>query len=199
MIKNKKCIISILLIIPIALFFILKQDKEKKIIYYDVPVKQIIEKDPLNPCLSIKFTKPSKGETEYNDYIKENLFVKYLRFTLNKYINNNFAPCDKDCSFPGLYNGKHFEDTAYQDLQIYSPEILASKFIVLETEIAVGGGQSIVLMFKDFPDKLYYAWIYGEDEDYLDLRGFSEYDSPKTIEEIQKIFINQICDKSMGI
>lgn len=203
MIKKQNLLI-IVLIFCISLFLITnwssfnKKINQIKDTSYNQPIDVSQNNEPKSLCESVKFTQPKAEEIEYNEVIKNDPLVKYLRFTLDKYTTNDFSPCDENCTIPGLYRGKHFEDTAYGDLQNYSSQILKSKFIVLETETSSFGGQSIVLMFKDSPDKLYYAQIYGED-DYFDLRGFSEYTPPKTIEEVQEIFINQLCSEDMEI
>lgn len=151
------------------------------------------------PCKNIEFNIPSKEELDYNELIKEDPFVKYLRFTLNKFSDGDYIPCEDGCSVPGLFFSSHFEDSAYSELEQYDKEMLKSKFIVLQTDIAVGGGSSIVILFKEYPDWLYYAWVYSDSDDYFDLRDFHEYNLLKNIEDIQKIFINQICNEDMGI
>ncbi len=79
--------------------------------------------------------------------------------------------CD---GYYGTYQKKHCEDSAYNPMTgpaFFSEDsnFLRSKFIVLQTDIAPGGGESIILMFKDKPDKIFYAWVYNRDN-YYDYR-----------------------------
>lgn len=198
--------ISLLIIINWSSFY---KIKNKITNITDIPLSNNLDNNVLNSknntklslCETMEFTEPSAEEIGYNKLIKKDPFVKYLKFTLNKFANNDYSALNKSDSLPGLFLNQHFEDTAYSDLEKYSKEILKGEFIVLETNIAVGGGSSIVLMFKDYPDKLYYAWVYGDKDknnnDYFDLRAFNEYTPQQSIENIQKIFINQLCGDSM--
>lgn len=211
---KKQHILIITLIFCISLFIITnwssfnkKQNQVKNIT--DTPLSNNLNNDVLNSkdntrlslCETIRFTDPSIEEIEYTKAIKNDPFVQYLKFTLNKFADNDYSVLDESGSLPGLFLNQHFEDTAYSDLEKYNNEMLKGEFIILETDIAVGGGSSIILMFKDYPDKIYYAWIYRDKDeknnDYFDLRAFNEYNQSQNIEDVQKIFINQLCSDTL--
>lgn len=130
-------------------------------------------------CKEGSFAPPLEQEVAYDNEIRKNEFVQYLR----KALDSSIA-------------GDNFDLTNYSDY-------IKGKFIVLATSTAPGGGSSIILMFKDKPDKVFYAWVYDYLDGKYDLRGFMEYDLAKNeapnIQETQKSFINQLCDKDFGL
>ena len=157
-------------------------------------------------CKKGSFSPLIQQELDYDKKIKQDEFVKYLRRSLDDYLSMNYESCPKSgCEHKGLYNGRHYEDSAYNPnggLSVIDSAYLKSKFIVLETDIALGGGESILLMFKDAPDRVFYAWVYKYSDDGYDLRMFTEYnlaEDETDIEEIRKIYINQLCDEKTGI
>lgn len=157
-----------------------------------------------NICEIETFTPPLTSEITYNNKIKKDEFVGYLRRSLDDFLSSQYVPCVTASCSVGLSNGIHYADSVYNDVARVDPAYLRSKFIVLSTDVAPGGGESIVLMFKDRPDKMFYAWVYGrEGQDYFDLRGFSIYDPLKndapSIKDTQKIFINQLCNDEFGL
>lgn len=203
-------IIIILLITAIFVFFRIKEINKNN----NTDTKQSNTIDEINPIFATKeelcknktFTEPLEEEIKYDEEIRSNEFVKYLRRSLDDYSNNEYIPCNDTCKFYGLYQGQHFEDSAYSTYfktNIIDLEYLKSKFIVLQTDIAPGGGSSILILFKNRPDKVFYAWVYSNDGKYFDLRGFEEYfsdDLTRTdIENIQKVYINQICNEETGL
>lgn len=162
-----------------------------------------------NLCKSIKFTKPLEQEVKYNEEISQNNFIKYLRRSIDDFLNKEYENENKCSGYSGLYNGVHCADSVYdsdleQVLSTEGTDVLRGKIIILQTDIAPGGGMSVIFMFKNKPDKIYYAWVYGKgkEDGYYDLRAIHEYtgegDSPSVF-ETQRVFINQICDEQMGI
>jgi hypothetical protein len=169
-------------------------------------------------CSSISFSKPTADEIKYNTEISNDEFVQYLRRSINDFLDNNYVT--STCSYTGLLNGTHCADFAYEESNDHgsalfseSADVLSGKFIVLETDLAPGGGESIVLMFKNKPDEIFYAWVYdytnsgsaatGTVNGY-DLRELDQYtsdpgsDTP-TISETQHAYIDQLCSSKMGI
>ena len=137
-------------------------------------------------CATVQFTEPLKQEIDYNEEINKKGYIVYLRDTFNEMLIN-----------PKIYKSDEFilfPDTSY----------LQSKFIVLTTDYAPGGGYSVVLLFKDKPDRIFYAWVYEfhSTKDYY-LRSFKEYDTDEnnspSVGKSQRIFINQICNDEMGL
>lgn len=136
-------------------------------------------------CREGNFVAPLEQEIAFNESIKKDEFVQHLR----KMLDNPEAGIGLTTNFDNI--------TKYADY-------IKSKFIVLSTDIAAGGGESIVLMFKDRPDKVFYAWVYDyKNNSGYDLRGFTEYSLAKNeapdIDETQKLFSSQLCDKDFGI
>ena len=137
-------------------------------------------------CVTVQFTEPLKQEIDYNEDINKEGYIVYLRETFNEMLIN-----------PEIYKSDGlilFPDTSY----------LQSKFIVLNTDYAPGGGYSVVLLFKDKPDRIFYAWVYEfhSTKDYY-LRSFKEYDTDEnnspSVGKSQRIFINQICNDEIGL
>jgi hypothetical protein len=133
-------------------------------------------------------------------------------------LDNNYVT--STCSYTGLLNGTHCADFGYDEsndtgsaLFSESAGVLGGRFIVLETDPAPGGGESIVLMLKNQPDEIFYAWVYdytnsdsaatGTITGY-DLRALDQYtsepgsDTP-SISETQHAYIDQLCGPNMGI
>ena len=136
-------------------------------------------------CAVVQFTQPLQQEIDYNEDINKEGYIVYLRNTFNDMLINPEIYKDELILFP---------DTSY----------LQSKFIVLNTDYAPGGGYSVVLLFKDKPDRIFYAWVYEfhSTKDYY-LRSFKEYDTDEnnspSVGKSQRIFINQICNDEMGL
>ena len=137
-------------------------------------------------CATVQFTEPLQQEIDYSEEINKEGYIVYLRETFNEMLLN-----------PEIYKSDGlilFPDTSY----------LQSKFIVLSTDYAPGGGYSVVLLFKDKPDRFFYAWVYEfhSSKDYY-LRSFKEYDTDEnnspSVGKSQRIFINQICNNEMGL
>lgn len=172
-------------------------------------------------CMSGDFTRLLDQEVTFNKEIIKDKFVQYLRSTLNNWLSGEYGTINKPklsdkCEYGGLLRGVQCPDAVFTDASYGIPEIgeeyLKSKFIVLQTDPAPGGGESIVLMFKNKPDKIFYAWVYRYyDKDPLDpndihgfdLRALNEYglteNEAPSIEETQKMFINQLCNQETGI
>ena len=165
-------------------------------------IEKVIYHSNQDLCANIKFTPPLDQEIAYNEEIAKDEFVQYLRRAINDYLSSNYISYnDNTCNFSGLLDDKHCEDVAYDDLAEFI-DYLDSKFIVLQIDIAPGGGSSLIILFKNKPDKLFYAWVYGHGDGYFDLRGFQEHWSGEietSIEDIQRIFVNQICSEDVGI
>ena len=165
-------------------------------------IEKIIYHSNQDLCDSIEFTPLLDQEITYNKEIAKDEFVQYLRRTINDYLSNSYISYnDSRCSFSGLFDDKHCEDSAYDYLAEFK-DYLDSKFIVLQTDIAPGGGSSLIIVFKNKPDKLFYAWVYGHGNGYFDLRGFQEHlsgEDETSIEDMQHVLVNQICSEDAGI
>ncbi len=151
-------------------------------------------------CSSLSPQDPSPEENKINIQIKKDPFVKHLRKVLDAFLNGKTIPCqDSSC---------YSNDIAYYiESSEIDVEYLKGKFIVLQTDIAPGGGESIIVLFKDKPDQVFYVWVYGgkKGEKY-DVRGFNEFGklsekrlSKSDLQDTQKIFVNQICSDKFGI
>jgi len=153
-------------------------------------------------CNRINHTDPTAEEVKYNQEIAKDEFAGYLRRALDNFLGEKYINCGggDDCNNRGLFDNKQYPDSAYQDLQKINREYLSSKFIVLETDIALGGGESVVLLFKDKPDKLFCAWVYDyKNNRGYDLRTFEKCNKGYEIEKVQKTYINQLCNDEIGI
>ncbi len=157
-------------------------------------------------CLPGSYSPPTVAELSFDKRVAQDGFVTYLRQSLNAYLAKSYAACSAANCPLGLLDGVHYPDSAVSELDALPPEYkdyLQSKFVVLSTDIAPGGGESIVIIFKDKPDILFYAWVYGYHGHGFDLRGFSVYDPAKngapSILETQKTYIDQLCNEALGI
>lgn len=162
-------------------------------------------------CKPNAFTALLDQEVKFNQEIIEDKFIQHLRFAIDNFLNKKYESIEACGGYYGYYQGKYCEDSAYNPTTgpvffFEDNDFLRSKFIVLYADTASVGGMSINLMFKDKPDQIFCAWVYGRD-DYYDLRGFYNYNheaapnredvpSPR---EAQKIFINQLCNQEAGI
>jgi len=178
-------------------------------------------------CKAGTFTSPSSEEI--NHEIKDK-FALYLRTALNNWLSGKYGSATNpktsyECLHTGLLDGKQCPDGVYydanydpdgifeegdydNDLSKINQDYLKSQFIVLEEGPAATGGASILLIFKDKPDKVFYAWVYrylSEDDKIIgfDLRALEEYDVTKngapSLAETQDMFINQLCNDNFGI
>lgn len=169
-------------------------------------------------CKSGDFTNLLDQEITFNKEIAENKFVQYLRTTLNNWIAGKYGTINEPkfsdkCQYAGLLRGMQCPDSVFNSRNFDIPETpeeyFKSKFIVLETSRAPLGGESFFLIFKDKPDKVFYAWVYRyyetdpvdpNDIHGFDFRGFLEQNLTESdIEEIQKKAINQLCNQEVGI
>src|SRR3989344_9210150 len=168
-------------------------------------------------CKAGAFSSPLAQEIDFNKGVVKDRFVQYLRIALDNWLSRKYGTATKpetsyECLHTGLLDGKQCPDGAFDDgdyengLSKISQDYLKSKFVVLQTDPAPGGGESIVLIFKDKPDKAFYAWVYryweNDPLDPKDIRGFdlralNEYDLTEnqapSLQETQKMFINQLC------
>lgn len=157
-------------------------------------------------CQEGAFSAPSADEVDYNTLMSKDVFVQYIRTALDVFLSNTYATNTEGYDGPlGLVNGIHRKDTAYDDLLTIDKSYLSSKFIVLQSDTAPGGGAWIILIFKDIPDRVFHAWVYnyhnstGDHSDGFDLRAFGEQTERPSIETVQSAYINQLCDPSLGI
>jgi len=200
-----------------------------RIVSTPTPTPYTVAYSKTDLCKEGAFTSPSIQEVNYNKEIAQDKFVQYLRTAINNWLSGRYGsamnPKSSECSHYGLLDGKQCPDAVYYDAN-YDPDgifeegdydndlskigldYLESKFIILQTDPEPRGGKSIVLMFKNKPDKIFYAWIYGylgENNKIVgfDLRALNEYDlagnKAPSLGETQKVFINQLCNDSFGI
>ena len=99
----------------------------------------------------------------------------------------------------------------YNNISNYGPikylrekldERFKAKFILIQIGPAIGGGDLITFMLQERPYQLFDAWVYDYHNGTYDLRGFDLHelnDNEANIEEIQKGFIDQICNDAYGI
>lgn len=157
-------------------------------------------------CRDGAYESPSEQEIFYDEGIKKDAFVIHVRKALDAYLAKSFVPCADSTCVAGKVKGTHHPDSAVDDLDQLpadKSDYLKGKFIVLSTDIAPGGGESIVLMFKGKPDVLFYAWVYGYGGDGYDLRSFSVFEQTEENglkgKDIKKIYINQLCAQDFGL
>lgn len=218
----EKIILGLLItfiIVAVVLIWQTYKSTSKDFIATTDPIKVTVAHTNEELCKSGDFTTLLDEEIKFNQEISKDRFVQYLRIAFNNWLSGkyNSVPHPKTsykCLHTGLLKGKQCPDDIFvesnydDDLFKINLDYLKSKFIVLQTDPAVGGGESIVFMFKDKPDKIFYAWVYryrGGNEVIkgFDLRALKEYDLEKNeapnIMETQKIFINQLCSQEAGI
>src|SRR5680860_629467 len=188
-------VIILAIFVVIGLYFIFSYSTANK------TVTEETSNNKIQPtlCQTIPFSSPSEAEVSFNKSILEDSSVQYVRTALDVFLANSYVSCTTDDCASGLLNDVHYMDSANYELQNISSDYLKSKFIILSLDMSPGGGKSIVLMFKDMPDKLFYAWVYdyrdssGHNQGF-DLRGFNEYNLKNNgapdMETTQKSFIN---------
>lgn len=148
---------------------------EKSSIDKKIPVKPVAT--PVKEA--VKEAEFTKEQLEQYYKVYKNPFVKHVRKALNSCL-------DGDC--------KGYA-TLGQETEQYL-EYFKSKFVVLSINKALMGGQDMIIIFQDKPDKVFYAWVYKlageEDEDTYELRVFQEYDklNAKTVVKQFGKFIN---------
>ncbi|MCX6717295.1 MAG: hypothetical protein NTU76_01295 [Candidatus Taylorbacteria bacterium] len=150
-------------------------------------------------CRSLSPQNPLPNELKFKTQIKRDPFIKHLRKVLDAFLNGKTISCQGSSCYSN--------DIAYYiESSEIDAEYLKGQFIVLQTDIAPGGGESIIILFKDKPDQVFYVWVYGGKigEDY-DVRGFNEFGklsnkrlSDSDIQDAQKTFVNQICSDKFG-
>lgn len=210
----KKYFILLTLLVIVSLTFLIARKNQQKpfsAVVAGSTLQQIVTPAPATSqetlCKNNAFTAPLPSEITTNRLMAEDPYVQYLRTAINGYINSSYTTGGE---YNGLVDGVHHEDSVsvFGEIERIGEDYLKSKFIVLETDPAPFGGESIVLIFKDKPDQVFYAWVYdytdgkGHHQGY-DLRGFSVYDAAENgapdIQTTQKTYINQICDPDFGI
>ncbi|MFA6304366.1 MAG: membrane lipoprotein lipid attachment site-containing protein [Patescibacteria group bacterium] len=151
-------------------------------------------------CKTATFTPPLEQEIAYNNEIKQDEYVKYLRRSLDDYLSSNFSTQSRGF---GLIDGIHYADSAYGNFNMIDPAYLKSKFIVLSTDFNPFGGKGITLIFKNKPDRIFYAWVYRYIGVGYDLRDLSDYeklqDGSNGVKEVQAGAINQLCNDEFGL
>lgn len=195
-------------------------DEKTRNKFYDLANKVLLADEVLTAhskeefCKVNSFTAPLAQEMDFYKEVSKDDFVKYLRVALDNFLSGKYGTpthpkTSYECYDTGLINGVQCPDGAFDEgdyssgLSKIDQTYLKSKFIVLAVNDSAGGGKSIILLFKDKPDTVFYAWIYGYSENRgFDLRALDEYDLAKNeapnIIETQKIFINQICSPDIG-
>ncbi len=108
-------------------------------------------------CQKGAYTAPSQDEISYNQSIGEDPYVQYVRTAIKDFISNTYATGGQ---YSGFIDGAHYPDSAYGQLAATDKIYLHSKFIVLSEDTAPGGGKMVWLVFKNKPDKVFYAWVY---------------------------------------
>ena len=207
-------------VIILGVLFFIKENKSSPNPIPSPPTSTIAHlKDEL--CKVGAYSTPLAQEISFNEEVVKDRFVQYLRIALNNWLSGKYDTISNprlsnQCEYGGLVDGLQCPDTVFTDssygISKIEQDYLKSKFIVFQTDPAPFGGESIVLMFKDKPDKVFYAWVYRyydkDPSDPNDIRGFdlralNEYDLTEnkapSIEETQKMFINQLCNEGLGI
>jgi hypothetical protein len=200
--------IAALIIIAILLFWYKNKQNQAATLKLNSIVQQAII-PPLATsqetlCKAGTFTTPSPNEISHNQSMSEDVYVQYVRTAINYYLNNDYSTGAK---YNGLVDGVHNPDSAYTEFEAIDEDYLRSKFIVIATDTAPGGGEEIDLIFKDKPNQVFSASV----NDYTDSTGhihgfnlgdFSVYDSASNgaldMQTIQQAYINQICDPNFG-
>lgn len=155
-------------------------------------------------CKEVPFTAPTKDEIDLEKKVSQNKFVRYLRKSIDAFLNQSYISCEEDCLANELL-GPHYQDSAY-DFKLgpafQDTDYIKGRFILLEASGSIGGGMGLFILFKERPDKIFEAWVYGHDDsDKYDLRMFKEHElkEGQSMSEIQKAVINQICNQETGI
>jgi hypothetical protein len=128
-------------------------------------------------CKAGTYTTPSAEEKAYMSRMNRDKFVIQLRKEINDFLSGNASA------------------QISKILTRIPPEYLSSKFTVVETDIAPGGGESILLIFNSNPDRVFYAWVYAQPDTPYEVRALHElHDAEESdIVGTQKELINQIC------
>lgn len=127
---------------------------------------------------------PEQLQRYFNTY--KDPFVIALRRGLNGYLDGtNEGTDDPETLINGLGDMP-------SGLKNFSQDYYRSKFVVLSIDNSIIGGKEMYVIFKDKPDKIFWAWVYDnhiEDGlyDRYNLRGFAE--KPEMTEEVQTFLI----------
>lgn len=117
--------------------------------------------------------------------------VNALRTILNKYLNGETD---------GMYDQVLKEgdmDGSVCGLEAFDKKYYESKFIIWDTETAKYGGRITHVIFTDYPDKIFFTWVYniGDDENpEYELRSFCENGPREEKEEFTKMLKAMIAE-----
>jgi len=112
--------------------------------------------------------KNSKEAVEGYYKIYENPMVKYIRTTLNAYLQG-----DPQSIIPQLTKEKNEDANYIYGLDSFDKEYYNSKFVVILKEDYPYGGNQFTILFQDKSDRFFTAWIYEKPDKTYELRGFS--------------------------
>lgn len=137
-----------------------------------------------------------KYESVYHEYP-----VQYLRRVLDGYVTTNF---DGLCVMPPAITASETKENdinAKSGLNSFDEAYYKSKFIVWTyNKNKSGNGNDIMILFRDKPDRLFYAWVGRDSEGEICLLGFNSVDNnPKVLKDTIKSLNPSIYDTKYGI
>lgn len=157
--------------------------------------------------LFIYFTKKAEWKpTEENlinyEAVYHEFSVRFLRDALDAYVaNDSKSVCILDAAVY-KFNGKDkvFEGIT-SGLDAFDKSYYRSKFIVWSFTENSENGNNIMILFRDKPDRLFYAWVGRNPEGEICLMGFNSRDDTdkKALEKTIKSLKPSIYDTKYGI
>lgn len=113
-------------------------------------------------------------EVEEYEMVYKNPYVVYLRRAIDSYSAGDWKSNGiSEAAVTGIEM-----DGITSGLDSFDKEYFKSKFWVATIDSSVAGGKDIQIIFKDRPDKMFYAWVYklNTDGEEFELRGFNSRD-----------------------
>jgi len=138
----------------------------------------------------------ARYESVYHEYP-----VQYLRRALDGYVANNF---DGICMVPPAILASDGKKLGFEDslsgLSAFDEVYYKSKFIVWSYNDNKENGKDIMILFRDKPDRLFYAWVGRDLGGEICLLGFNSRDiDKKVLKNTIKTLKPSIYDERYGI
>lgn len=190
--KNKYIILIALLVVIFAIIFLFlkRVNTDNTQPNSEQDGQNIVEIENTESYISVPYLKFSFENKITQEHIYKNIFIEKIRIDLDNYLNgdNEIEAVDFDP------NTLYYEKCG---LPNFDKEIFKNKFIVLDVDINPMGGITTYFIFKNQPDKLYTAWVYGHDSsDDQRLRMFCQENiHPKEQQDFEN-FTNEIIKTS---
>lgn len=162
--KKNKTIYFVLILIAISvIFFMLYKNKGDS---QHLQSPHIIT--TLTPTIAVIHFTQAQLQEYYLSY--EDPYVIALRTALDGYLDGT----NKGMDDPQLVIKADKREGYIDGLSSFSKNYYKSKFIVYAIEDSLAGGKQIAIIFQDYPDKMFDAWIYKTADNNYYLRGFSQ-------------------------